>query len=117
VPFTALLRHEPSLPVLPDGRRKMSIDSQPCPTAKTLATSGGIGRWSGFSNRKEEAMANEQLAELTPRRFSSAPDRSRKERGKPPTGQRPAFDAPLRVHGGSKALYPSTHALGSGKGA
>jgi len=56
-------------------------------------------------------------AELAPRRFSHAPDRSRKERAKPPTGQRPAFRAPLRAHGGSKALYPSIHALGSGMGA
>lgn len=52
-------------------------------------------------------MANQQWAELRPRRFSHAPDRSRKERGKPPTGRRPAFEAPLRIHG---ARRPSVEA-------
>jgi hypothetical protein len=44
----------------PMSRRKISIDSQPCPTAEAVSISGGIGCSSGFSNRKEEAMANQQ---------------------------------------------------------
>jgi hypothetical protein len=58
--LSALPRHEPSLPGLPDGPRKISIDSRPCPAAEAVVISGAIGRSSGFSNRKEEVMANQQ---------------------------------------------------------
>ena len=48
------------------------------------------------------------------RRFSrQKPQRARET----PTGPRPAFEARLRVHGGSKALYPSIHASAPERGA